>query len=105
MVAGKKQSVGYLDASGAEAETSSSRGVSALDFTHLPDNRGPEERGARETGAWPQRQPEDARASESNFKQGVTVIVVRPTRREFGHEPSPKRQLCRDYPSADTACL
>jgi hypothetical protein len=38
MVAGKKHSVGYLDASGAEAETSSSRRVSALDFTHLRDN-------------------------------------------------------------------
>ena len=87
MVAGKKQSVGYLDASGAEAETSSSRGVSALDFTHLRDNRGAEEPSARETGAWPQQQPDDARASGSNFKHGATVIVVQPTRREFGHEP------------------
>ena len=36
---------------------------------------------------------------------GVTVIVVRPRWREFGHEPSPTKHLCRDYPSADTACL
>jgi hypothetical protein len=50
-VAGKKQTVGYLDASGTEAETSSTRGVSALDFTHLPDNRGAEEPSAREADA------------------------------------------------------